>query len=131
MEKGPRGQLAESGRERDNLDFDCEKIEVIEYWRTNADGVTQTMRGPMGNILPWFAKIAAVLTKLSNIFSRVSPPVSEIAAESRAESAAGGDWSCCHRDRNCRCNTDGDFRCRARCEDRPGRSDHWRGLHFT
>ncbi len=66
------------------------EIEVIEYCRTNADGVTQTMRGPMGNILQWFTRIAAVFTKLSDIFSRVSPSVSEIAVESCAESAAEG-----------------------------------------
>ena len=63
-------------------------MEVTEYWRSNADGVTQTTRGSVGNILQWFAGIAAAFTKLSDIFSRAPPPVSDIAAESRAESAA-------------------------------------------
>ena len=48
------------------------------------------MRGPVGNILQWFAGIAAAFTKLSDIFSRAPPPVSDIAAESHAESAAEG-----------------------------------------
>ena len=48
------------------------------------------MRGPVGNIFQWFAKIAAAFTKLGDIFSRAPPPVSDIAAESRAESAAEG-----------------------------------------
>jgi hypothetical protein len=48
------------------------------------------MRGPVENILQWFARIAAALTKLSDIFSRSPRPVSDIAAESRAESAADG-----------------------------------------
>jgi len=64
-------------------------MEVTEYWRSNADGVTQTTRGSVGNILQWFAGIAVAFTKLSDIFSRAPPPVSDIAAESRAESAAG------------------------------------------
>ena len=63
-------------------------MEVTEYWRSNADGVTQTMRGSVGNILQWFAGIAAAFTKLSDIFSRSPPPASDIAVESRAESAA-------------------------------------------
>ena len=63
-------------------------MEVTEYWRSNADGVTQTTRGSVGNILQWFAGIAVAFTKLSDIFSRAPPPVSDIAAESRAESAA-------------------------------------------
>ncbi len=44
----------------------------------------------MGNILHWVAGIAAVFTKLSDIFSRAPPPVSDVAAGSRAESAAEG-----------------------------------------
>ncbi len=63
-------------------------MEVTEYWRSNADGVTQTMRGSVGNILQWFAGIAGAFTKLSNIFRDSPPPASDIAAESRAESAA-------------------------------------------
>ena len=55
-----------------------------------ADDVTQTVRGPVGNILHLLAGIAAAFTKLSDIFSRAPPPVSEVAAESRAESAAEG-----------------------------------------
>ena len=69
-------------------DFDCEEMEVTEYWRSNADGVTQTTRGSVGNILQWFAGIAAAFTKLSNIFRNSPPPASDIAAESRGESAA-------------------------------------------
>ena len=65
-------------------------IEVTEYWRSNADDVTQTVRGPVGNILHWLAGIAAAFTKLSDIFSRAPPPVPDVAAESRAESAADG-----------------------------------------
>ncbi len=42
----------------------------------------------MGNILQWFAGIAAAFTKLSDIFSRPPPSASDIAAKSRAESAA-------------------------------------------
>ncbi len=42
----------------------------------------------MGNILHWLAGIAASFTKLSDIFSRTPPPVSEVADESRAKSAA-------------------------------------------
>ena len=52
--------------------------------------VTQTVRGPVGNILRWLAGIPATFTKLSDIFSRAPPPVSDVAAESRAESAAEG-----------------------------------------
>jgi hypothetical protein len=63
-------------------------MEVTEYWRSNADGVTQTMRGSVGNILQWFAGIAAAFAKLSDIFRDSPPPASDIAAESRAESAA-------------------------------------------
>ncbi len=63
-------------------------MEVTEYWRSNADGVTQTTRGSVGNILQWFAGIAAAFTKLSDIFRDSPPPGSDIAAESRAESAA-------------------------------------------
>jgi len=48
------------------------------------------MRGPVGSILQWFARIAAAFTKLSDIFSRAPPLVSDIAAESRAESVAEG-----------------------------------------
>ncbi len=44
----------------------------------------------MGNILQRLAGIAAAFTKLSDIFSRAPPPVSHVAAESRAESAAEG-----------------------------------------
>jgi len=44
----------------------------------------------VGSILQWFAQIAAAITKLSDIFSRASPLVSDIAAESRAESVAEG-----------------------------------------
>ena len=44
----------------------------------------------MGNILQWFAGIAPVFKKLSDIFSRAPPPVSDIAAESHGESAAEG-----------------------------------------
>ena len=40
--------------------------------------------------MQWFAKIAAAFTKLGDIFSRALPPVSDIAAESRAESAPEG-----------------------------------------
>ena len=46
------------------------------------------MRGPVGNILQWFAGIAAAFMKLSDIFSRSPPPASDIAVESRAQSAA-------------------------------------------
>ena len=42
----------------------------------------------MGNILQWFAGIAAAFTKLSNIFRDSPPPASDIAAGSRTESAA-------------------------------------------
>ena len=70
--------------------MDCEEIEVTEYWRSNADDVTQTVRGPVGNILQWLTRIAAAFTKLGVFFSRVPPPVSEVAAESRAESAPEG-----------------------------------------
>ncbi|MGA9208759.1 MAG: hypothetical protein WB347_13215 [Terriglobales bacterium] len=63
-------------------------MEVAEYWRSNADGITQTMTGSVGNILQWFAGIAAAFTKLSNIFRDSPPPASDIAAESRTESAA-------------------------------------------
>ena len=42
----------------------------------------------MGNILQWFAGIAAAFTKLSDIFRDSRPPASDIAAESRVESAA-------------------------------------------
>ena len=44
----------------------------------------------MGNILHLLAGIAAAFAKLSDIFSRAPPPVSEVATESRAESAAEG-----------------------------------------
>ena len=44
----------------------------------------------MGNILHWLAGIAAAFTKLSDIFSRAPRPVSDITAESHAESAAEG-----------------------------------------
>jgi len=44
----------------------------------------------VGNILHWLAGITAAFTKLSDIFSRAPPPVSEVAAESRAESTPEG-----------------------------------------
>ena len=44
----------------------------------------------MGTILQWLAGIAAAFTKLSDIFSRAPPSVSEVTAQSRAESAAEG-----------------------------------------
>jgi hypothetical protein len=73
------------------LDFDCEEIEVAsEYRCSNAGGVIQTMRGQVGNILQWFAGIAAAFTKLSDFFSRPLPAASDIAAESHAESPAEG-----------------------------------------
>ena len=42
----------------------------------------------MGNILQWCAGSAAAFTKLSNIFRDSPPPASNVAAESRGESAA-------------------------------------------
>ncbi len=54
------------------------------------DDVTQIVRGPVENILHWFAGIAAAVTKLNAIFSRAPPPGSEVAAESRAENTPEG-----------------------------------------
>jgi hypothetical protein len=60
-------------------------ILALQCWRRHSDH-----ERPVGNILQWFAGIAAAFTKLSDIFSRSPRPVSDIAAESRAESAAEG-----------------------------------------
>ena len=55
---------------------------------SNAGGVIRTMRGPVENILRWFAGIGAVFERATGYFLQPTPPALDIAAETRAESAA-------------------------------------------
>src|ERR1700694_2648795 len=61
---------------------------IAEYPGSIAGGVLRTMRGTVENILRWFAGIGAAFKKPTEYFSRPRRPASDIAAETRAESAA-------------------------------------------
>src|SRR5260370_25646130 len=75
---------------------------IAEHPCSNAGGVVRTMRGTVENIRRWFAGIGAAFKNPTEYFSRPRRAASDIAAETRGESAAekaGAEG---------RCNTDHD-----------------------
>jgi hypothetical protein len=70
------------------LDFDSEEIAIAEYLCSNACGVIRTMRSAVKKILRWFAGIGAIFKRSTEHSLQSSGPASDIAAETRTESAA-------------------------------------------
>jgi hypothetical protein len=61
---------------------------IAEHPCLNAGGVVRTMRGTVENIRRWFAGIVATFKNPTEYFSRPRRAASDIAAETRGESAA-------------------------------------------
>jgi hypothetical protein len=70
------------------VDFDCEEIAIAEYLCSNVCGVIRTMRSTVKNILRWFAGIGAIFKRSTEHSLQRTRPASDIAAETRTESAA-------------------------------------------
>jgi hypothetical protein len=61
---------------------------IAEHPCSNAGGVVRTMRGTVENIRRWFAGVGAAFKNPTEYFSRPRRAASDIAAETRGESAA-------------------------------------------